>query len=263
MSLPPDDWLERLIAHEAEYFTMVAQLTHEPFAWFLDSSDLPEYHDANHALRLRDDGRGAEEVARAVISHYRRRGLPVVADLDPVAESQGIGRALRRYGVTPTASDLVLMRYDVEEPPARSERVDVRIVPNETGAGEAAEWIETAASDDRDPEYAYLWHAALEWEARSPRCRLMLGYLDGKPAGACEIFSMDGWARIENVATRLEFRRHGVATAVVSAALAEAFRENNRVIYLFAESGGDAERIYHRLGFVRWAANLLRRHLDG
>src|SRR5882724_6252307 len=93
--------LELLIAHETAYLQMVARLEKTDCAWFLHGPQIPDYLDANHALRLRDDGRGPEAVAQTVIAYYRARELEPAADVDAVAEAQGIGFALRRMGITP------------------------------------------------------------------------------------------------------------------------------------------------------------------
>ena len=113
---PNPDELELLIAHEARYFEIWSQVTRTEQVWFLDGPDMPEYHSANRALRLRyanpaQRERGPESLIAEVIGHYRERGLPVVADVDPVAEALGFGRALRMRGVTPVVGSMLLMRY--------------------------------------------------------------------------------------------------------------------------------------------------------
>jgi len=258
---PEGDVLEKLIDHDARYFTMVASLEKTPCAWFLYGPELPEYGDANRALRLRDDGRGPEAVSREVIAYFRSRGLPAVADVDAVAEAQGIGSALRRMGIVPVLGDTLWMRYPLPEPPnvnAPGARVDV--VPNETGAGEARVWIETTLSDVEGTESAALWRAVAEREARYLACRLYLGLLSGQPAGTCDLFAAEGWGRVESVATRPEFRRRGVASAVVARAVADSLQMGNTVTYLLTEPGGAGEQVYRRLGFVPWGLNILRRH---
>lgn len=256
------DWLETLIAHEARYFAFVAALEQTPCAWFLHGPELPDYHDANHALRLRDDGRGPAAVAREVIAYYRARGLPPVADVDPIAEEQGIGAALRRMGITPVMGDTLLMRFTGSEAPlSPKEGVEVRVVPNESGAEEAREWIETVLSEERAMEHERLWRGVTEREARFPACRLYLGYVKGQTAGACDLFSEDGWGRVESVVTRPEFRRRGVASAVVAQAVADSLTQDNTVTYLYTEVGGAGEQVYMRLGFTAWGTNVLRRHV--
>jgi GNAT superfamily N-acetyltransferase len=257
-----DVWLEQLIAHEVRYFTMVSTLEKTPCAWFLIGSEVTDYHDANRALHLRDDGRGPEAVAREVVSYFRARGLIPVADVDPEAEAQGIGAALRWLGITPVLEDRLLMRYPHNTPPLLPERgVEVRRIPNETGAGESVVWIETALADDADTEAADLWRTVLEHEARQASCRLYLGLLDGQPAGACDLFSAEGWGRIDSVATYPRFRRRGVASALVARSIADSLALGNAVTYLFTEGGGSAEQVYARLGFEPWGVNVLRRHI--
>ena len=255
--------LAKLISHEARYFTMVAQLEKTPCAWFLHGPDLAEDRDANHALRLRDDGRGPEAVAREVFAYYRARGLRPVADIDFIAEAQGIGSALRRLGVTPVIGNTLLMRYASASPPTLPERgITVQVVPNETGAGEARLWVETVMSVE-DGEDAPIWRKVTERESRLPatECRLYLGLVDNRPAGTCDLFFADNWGRIETVVTHPELRRRGVASAVVAQAVTDSLALDNTVTYLFTEAGGAGEQVYRKLGFVPWSLNPLRRHL--
>lgn len=283
------DWLEKLIAHEAAYFGFAAEVEKTPFGWFLTGADLPDYRDANHAMRLRDEGRGAEAVAQAVISYYRSRGLPPVADVDAVAEAQGIGAALRRRGVTPVIGNTLLMRYPSAlpaEPPTpnalhttpdtkhlnpianalpisniqRPTPVSIAVVPNETGAGEAAAWVETALAGGFDGRLPF-WRRVLEREARSLACRLYLADCEGQHAAACDLFEADGWARMDNVGTRSNFRRRGIASTLVRRVIEDAQANGNNLLYLFTEAGGDGERLYRKLGFVPWKLNPFRQHI--
>jgi GNAT superfamily N-acetyltransferase len=259
--MPFEEWLDLLSEHEVAYAGMVAHCERTPYAWYLYAPEIPEYRDANRALRLRTNGSSAETVARDVIAYYRSRGLPPVADVDPVAEAQGIGAALRRMNVNPVDGDRVLMRFDGAEPPSPSySGVVVQTIPNETGAGEAAEWIETAVADDVGLPDETLWRCVAANEARYVACRLYLGRVDGIPAGTCDLFESENWGRIDSVVTRPEFRRKGVASALVTYAVIESLTSGNNETYLFTEPGGHAERLYLRLGFITWHLNILRQH---
>ena len=113
---PNPDELEILLAHEARYFEIWSQVTRTEQAWFLDSPDMPDYHSANRALRLRyaneaQREHGPEPIVAEIIGHFRGRGLPVVVDVDPIAEGLGFGRALRLRGVTPVIGSMLLMRF--------------------------------------------------------------------------------------------------------------------------------------------------------
>ena len=267
------DWLEKLIAHEAAYFQFAAEIEKTPTGWFLTNPEIAEYRDANHALRLRDDGRGPDAVAQSVISYYRSHGLPPVADTDEVAEAQGIGSALRRRGVLPVIGNTLLMRYSPTPPEQSRETVlpppdtrhptpvSISVVPNETGAGEATAWIETVLAGGFSEDSAF-WQKVIEREARFPACRLYLADWDGQNAGACNLFEANGWAKVESVGTRPEFRRRGVASALVRRAIADSQANGASVLYLFTEAGGDGEQVYRNLGFVPWKLNPFRRHRE-
>lgn len=253
--------LDALIEHEVGYLRMSAQCVRTPCAWFLHGPEIPEYRDANHAVRLRDDGRGPDAVAREVIAYFRSRGLTPVADIDVVAEAQGIGFALRRLGVMPSISDYLLMRYDASDAPIVPDReISVERTPNETGQGEASEWIETAQSQNVGGEDASIWLQVAEREARSLDCMLYLARRDGVAAGAGDLYSAAGWGRVDSVVTRPEFRRRGVASALVAEIVRTSLTIGNTVTYLYTEAGGAGEQVYRKLGFVPWGVNVLRRH---
>ena len=253
--------LDALIEHEVGYLRMAAQCVRTPFAWFLHGPEIPDYRDANHAVRLRDDGRGPEAVAREVITYFRSRGLTPVADIDVVAEAQGIGFALRRLGVTPFIGDYLLMRYDASGAPIVPDRgISVERTPNETGQGEGREWIETVQSQNIDGDDASMWLQVAEREARSLDCMLYLARRNGIAVGAGDLYSGAGWGRVDSVVTRPEFRRQGVAFTLVAEIVRTSLTIGNTVTYLFTEAGGAGEQVYRKLGFVPWGVNVFRRH---
>ncbi len=258
MELP----LEKLLAHEAEYFTFGAEWIQTSCAWYLDSHDLPDNRDCNHALRLRDDGRGAATVAGEVATHYRTHGVPIAADVDEVAERQGIGAALRRLGVTPVIGSRRLMRYPSFAPPTPPERgVAIEVVPNDLQIAAAREWVTIVISDEEEVEDRERWRAVTEREALAPACRLYLARLDGRPAGACDLFTAQGWGRIDSVVTHPALRRRGVATALIARAIRDSLAMGNEITYLFTDAGGAGEQVYTRLGFTVWATDIFRRHI--
>src|SRR5678815_5200777 len=100
--------MDHLMETELRFFAHLGTVEKTDFAWLLHNAELRDYRNANHALRLRDDGRGPEAVAREVIAFYRSRNIPPTADIDEIAEQQGIGAALRRLGVTPVIGNTLL-----------------------------------------------------------------------------------------------------------------------------------------------------------
>lgn len=265
--MSPGEWLDLLIEHEVAYMGMAAGCARTEHAVFLHAPTLPEYHDANRAIRLRTNGASAELVARQVVEYYRSRGLQPVADLDPVAEAEGIGEALRQQGMAQVEGDRLLMRYSAQGAPDMSATrlmppsdIPVFSVPNERGNGEAADWIDTVVADDVGWPDERLWRAVADLEARYSPCRLFLARLNGRPVGVCDLFVYAGWARLDSVVTRPEFRRRGVGAALVTHAINASLTSGCAQTYLFTEPGGAAERLYRRLGFLPWQMNVFRQY---
>lgn len=258
MELP----LDRLIEQETLYLGMLATTVKTENAWYLTAPTRPDWGDANRALRLRDTGQGPDAVAQEALRFLQQQGLRLVVDVDEVAEAQGIGRALRRLGLMPVVGRWLLMHYTDAAPPVVPERaIEILSLPNETGQGEAREWIDVVLSDEEDPETLPMWREVAEREAAYPPCRLYLALQAGRPVGACSLFTAAGCGRLDSVVVRPEFRRGGVASALTARAVADSLAQGNTLTYLYTEGGGAGEAVYRKLGFSVWAVNLMRRHL--
>ncbi|CEK18658.1 GNAT family N-acetyltransferase [Chthonomonas calidirosea] len=255
-------WLDPLLKHEIHYFAFAGSSWQTDCAWYLFSETLPKYHDANRALRLRDDGRGPRKILQEVVAVFKQhRRWPIVIDIDPVAEEQGFLDALLREGALQNRSRYPLYAYKATQPPLPpSPQVWVAAVPAYDEEARQI-WVELQICDERTEEERQFWRAVAEAESRFSGCRLYLAYIEESPVGACDLFSMDGWARIDSVITHPEWRRRGVASALVTRAIADALAEGNQLVYLFTEAGGPAESLYRRLGFERLHEGPLHRHL--
>ena len=76
-----------------------------------------------------------------------------------------------------------------------------------------------------------------------------LGYFQGKPAGVCGLVSFNKVGGIFSVGTAPEYRRQGVATALLQRAITDSLTMGNDLLYLITTKGSDAERLYTTLGF--------------
>jgi GNAT superfamily N-acetyltransferase len=259
------DWLAPLIETEARFFSNVATLEKTDAAWFLHNTELADYRSANHALRLRDDGRGPEAVARDIVTFYRRLGLPPTADVDEIAEQQGIGAALRRIGVGPILGDSLYMVYTHATPPTPDKppipSLTVENISREIFSDATQQWIDLVASEEAGTEYEEFWREVITREAQGEGRQLYLARLQGQAVGACHLYTANGWGRIDDVFVPPEFRRLGVATALIVRAVADSLMIGNAETYLFTEAGGMAEPLYRKLGFTIRALNPLRRHI--
>lgn len=286
MPLTPSE-LETLLAHEARYFEIWSHVTQSEQVWFLDGRDMPDYHSANRALRLRNPSetqptRGVEPVVAEIIGHYRSRGLPVVVDVDPIAEEQGFGRALRQRGVTPVVGSTLLMRYAGDAnalpcPPLENSPCTIsllireRLPADNRGTApvflhnpDVQAWIDLAGCDEDNDADARFWRRVAEREAGSPDCRLYLAHSsDGTETavGACQLFSHNGWGLIDSVITHPRFRRRSIATRLVAQAVRDSQAQGNTLTYLHTERDSAGEQVYRKLGFEVWGIDVLRRHI--
>ncbi|HEY1420801.1 MAG TPA: GNAT family N-acetyltransferase [Candidatus Dormibacteraeota bacterium] len=98
----------------------------------------------------------------------------------------------------------------------------------------------------------------LEAELRSPNSVYLLAHLDGHAAGTGVSHSLKGAAEIVGIVTRTQDRRRGVAATVSSALVARHFAAGGDFVFLDA-AHEEAARVYERLGFTRFGANLVYR----
>lgn len=78
-----------------------------------------------------------------------------------------------------------------------------------------------------------------------------IGHLDGRAAGTLHVLRDGATAGIYAATTVRSLRRRGVCTALMARAVADAESAACDVVCLSTASGGDAERLFQRLGFER------------
>jgi ribosomal protein S18 acetylase RimI-like enzyme len=98
--------------------------------------------------------------------------------------------------------------------------------------------------------------------------QFFVGEEDGTPVSVCTLYSQDGTAQLEDVATLTAYRGKGRGRAVVEAALDAALEAANDLVFVVADDGDWPKHLYRRLGFepVGRALNLVRepvRRTDG
>lgn len=115
-------------------------------------------------------------------------------------------------------------------------------------------------TDDPAPDYR---DAAVRrhWEAilRDPRLLYFVADADGRAVSTCTLTlipnlnrGMRPYGLIENVVTDPDFRRRGLATGVLHAALAHAWREGcYKVMLLTGSKKEETLRFYEKAGFLR------------
>ena len=91
-----------------------------------------------------------------------------------------------------------------------------------------------------------------------PSSVFLLAWLDWEPVGTGVSHSLKGAAEVVGVVTRKDHRRRGVAATITSELVRRHFDGGGDFVFLDA-ANEDAARIYERLGFSRFGANLVYR----
>ena len=79
--------------------------------------------------------------------------------------------------------------------------------------------------------------------------RLFLAEREGEPAACCTLFGADGIGQVEAVYTAAAHRGHGLASAVVRAAVAAARERGDDLVMIIGEAEDWPQKLYERLGF--------------
>jgi GNAT superfamily N-acetyltransferase len=98
----------------------------------------------------------------------------------------------------------------------------------------------------------------LRTEMARPNSIFLLAWLEWEPVGTGVCHPLKGAAEIVGVVTRKDRRRRGVAAAITSELTRRHFANGGDFAFLDA-ANEDAARVYERLGFSRFGANLIYR----
>jgi len=246
--------INRILDHETAYWTCTTTYEQRNGWKLFSNTSLPGRLYPNHAGDFRAPANSGPAIAQEIIAFYRALDATPVAFVDTLATPQDLIACLQKAGFQPWVDgDSDLMLYvgpDIEQP---SVHATMRAqTPQDKGT-----WATISAAPENAPPDIMLQRLYL-LEIADPRVTGYLARIDGRAVAACDLFSSDGLGRIEAVRTLPSYRRRGLAAAVIRHALADSLAQGNQLTYLFAEPGGDAQRLYTRLGFRTVAPNLIR-----
>lgn len=103
-----------------------------------------------------------------------------------------------------------------------------------------------------------IFEMPLEWkkgfdrvflESMRKGLKCYLAYVEGKPVGTCAWFSLMKTGGIFDVGTLKEYRRRGIGTTLTVHAVMDSIKEGNNLHHLQTAKGGNAERLYKKIGF--------------
>lgn len=203
----------------------------------------------NKIARARVPREKAGQLVRECLEHFRSVGRPFAWWLGPESGLGTLEAHLAAAGLAP-----------VEEETGMALRLSA--LPQEEGP---LSGLSFASLKHEDDALAFAAVIAANWEPpdaeilrfyravvpslldRKGPFRGWLALLDGRPVAAVEIFSTQEVAGVYSVSTLPGYRRRGIATRLLRAALARSRSEGAELAVLQAASG--ALKLYKRLGF--------------
>lgn len=213
-----------------------------PFGRAVLSRDIPHVWDANYC-RL-DDSRGAPagEVAAAATKVAEDAGMTHISIVAAEDEASRIGGGLAELGFEPTEHVTLILPTRPDQPAAEVGRASFDDV-----AGSRAEL--TLEFSPGNHELAAQLHVLDTRLEASIGGDWLVIREDDQILSRAWLLAADGVAQIEDVATTPAARGRGLASAVVSAAANAALDAGNDLVFIVADSDGNAQRLYRKLGF--------------
>jgi GNAT superfamily N-acetyltransferase len=125
--------------------------------------------------------------------------------------------------------------------------------PADLEAFQAIRWTDGGEIDRPPPPLE-----RLRADVARPHSVFLLAWLEWEPVGTGVSHSLKGAAEIVGVVTRKDRRRRGVAAAITSELVRRHFATGGDFAFLDA-ANEEAVRVYERLGFSRFGANVVYR----
>jgi GNAT superfamily N-acetyltransferase len=199
----------------------------------------------NHVTNVNVTEDRAEVLVKTVISHFESKGLPFACfRVSPLTVPSFIS-LLERYGFEKELEQSIMVFKG-----KTSEKIlDPNVTVNE---------IEEDGIDLFDRLMVKGFEMPAEWKEVFDRfvvdwmrkgARNYLAYADGQPVGTISLFSKNKTGCILNVSTLREYRRRGIGTELTRHVVSDSFKEGNDLHTLQTDKGGQAERLYQKLGF--------------
>jgi ribosomal protein S18 acetylase RimI-like enzyme len=132
-------------------------------------------------------------------------------------------------------------------------RLGAAATPAELEAFQQIRWTEGGEVERPVPSIELLRSALT-----APSSVFILAWLDWEAAGTGVSHAVKGAAEIVGIVTKKDQRRRGVAATITSELVRRHFEGGGDFVFLDA-AGDDAARVYERLGFSRFGANLVYR----
>jgi GNAT superfamily N-acetyltransferase len=201
--------------------------------------------------------RSIEKAVSGLRENFKRRNAALEIEYNEALFPR-VGAWLEGAGLTlAERNPLMACRPDGFSPPAVPDVTTRRLTPAsddaDLGAFQTIRW--TNGGDNQDPVPPV---DQLRKELASPTSLYLLARIDGEWSGTGVSHALEGAAEIVGVVTRADKRRLGVAAAVTAELASRHFATGGDFVFLDAANEG-AARVYEKLGFKRFGANLVYR----
>lgn len=205
--------------------------------------DLYDMYDHNQFAPLVDDPTDKELEQAIAYQHQLGRGFLKIDTREKLDEV-----LIKRFSLEECCTETMLLRNKKENMARWKDNPDVIIYDSASGdvlADLLKIDIETFASDygedfirRRDARY-------VKKAMKIPGFHYYVAYLDGKPAGACYAYAIDGYVVMDALVVREAFRKRYVATTLMKH-IASQFKEE---MFLHADADDTPKEMYRKMGF--------------
>ncbi len=240
---------------ERDWTSQTSEYTAFDFGEAFHSSELSRVRQANALLdAFVPDEFIVTEIVQRAREHFSKAGgkcrrwtiNPSSAD----TRTKPLIEALISDGFVPRKADLMLLRHATAHT-ATSSHDGLKILPARAAYQHARRLAELAAGE--------LWNDlqfadAAMMHVDDPRFEAWIAIVDGVPAARAGVLTVGEIGRVDEVYTAPQFRRRGLATAVLRRVLDSCARSLfKHVMLTIASTNAPAISLYDRLGFRRIA----------
>ena len=200
----------------------------------------------NHAADINVKEDEAENLLKRVTRYFLSRGSPYVYfRISPLTRPTSFGSFLENHGFKKEREESVMVFKGKQV----EDKLNPEVKVKEISGSEIDVYNKLMLTIFEMP---FEWKEGLdklflEWIRKG--AKLYLAYVEGKPVGTCALFSLLKIGGIFNVGTLEEYRRRGIGTTLTVHAIMDSIKEGNNLHILQTAKGGNAERLYRKIGF--------------
>jgi len=202
----------------------------------------------NNATNINVDDDEAENLLNRVINYFSSRGFPFACfRISPLTHPRSFTSLLEHYGFERKQGYEQSVMVFQEEP--LEDKLNPAVKVKEISEEEIDLFDRLLITSFEMPiEWKEVFDKiTLEWRRKG--AKHYLAYVEGKPVGTTTLFSLMKTGGIFSVGTLKEYRRRGIGTTLTVHALMDSIDEGNDLHTLQTTKGGDAERLYKKIGF--------------